>query len=65
VVLYEVRGGGHTEPGLRERYGRLYRLIVGPQNHDTEMAEEVWRFFNHHQRSASPKNKKQPTDYNK
>lgn len=50
VLLYEVRGGGHTEPSQREQYGRLYRRIVGPQNHDVEMADEVWAFFKTRQR---------------
>ena len=45
VILYEVRGGGHTEPSLSEHYARLYTLIVGRQNKDFEMAEEVWKFF--------------------
>jgi len=45
VVLYEVIGGGHTEPSLVERYGNLYLAIVGTQNGDVEMAEEVWAFF--------------------
>lgn len=48
VVLYEVLGGGHTEPSLSQHYGRLYRWIVGPQNRDVEMAEEVWKFFERH-----------------
>ncbi|NND79773.1 MAG: prolyl oligopeptidase family serine peptidase [Maribacter sp.] len=48
VILYEVRGGGHTEPSLNEYYGWLYRKIVGNQNKDTEMAEEVWKFFERH-----------------
>lgn len=50
VVLYEVNNGGHTEPSLQEKYGRLYKLIVGKQNHDIEMAEEVWAFFKSKQR---------------
>ena len=45
VVLYEVRNGGHTEPSRTEHYGRLYRRIVGNQNYDIEMADEVWQFF--------------------
>ena len=45
VVLYEIRGGGHTEPSLTEHFGRLYKRIVGKQNKDFEMAEEVWKFF--------------------
>jgi polyhydroxybutyrate depolymerase len=45
VVLYEVRNGGHTEPSLTEKYRRIYRRIVGNQNYDIEMADEVWQFF--------------------
>jgi len=45
VVLYEVRGGGHTEPSIRERYSRMYKWIVGKQNGDIEMADEIWSFF--------------------
>ncbi len=45
AILYEVVNGGHTEPSGQERYRRLYKRIVGNQNHDIEMAEEVWRFF--------------------
>ena len=45
VVLYEVNGGGHTEPSLEERYGSLYLAIVGTQNGDIEMTEEIWAFF--------------------
>ncbi len=45
VILYKVRGGGHTEPSYREQYGKLFKIIVGNQNKDIEMAEEVWKFF--------------------
>lgn len=45
VVLYKVMQGGHTEPSRKEHYRRLYKRIVGPQNYDIEMAEEVWQFF--------------------
>lgn len=45
VVLYEVKNGGHTEPSREEKYRWLYKLIVGKQNHDIEMADEVWAFF--------------------
>jgi len=48
VVLYKVLGGGHTEPSNQERYNKLYKLIVGNQNHDIEMAEEVFQFFQRH-----------------
>ena len=50
VVLYEVRGGGHTEPSLTEHYRWLYKRIVGPQNKDIEMADEVWQFFQPYRR---------------
>jgi len=45
VVLYRVNGGGHTEPSLSVKYSQLYLDIVGEQNHDLEMADEVWSFF--------------------
>ena len=45
VEHYEVVNGGHTEPSIRERYGRIFKLIVGEQNGDIEMAEEIWKFF--------------------
>ncbi len=46
VVLYRVLGGGHTEPSIAERYSNIYKAIVGNQNGDIEMAEEIWAFFN-------------------
>lgn len=45
VVLYEVNGGGHSGPSILERHSPLAELIVGRQNHDIEMAREVWEFF--------------------
>ena len=45
VEHYEVINGGHTEPSIAERYGSLYRLMVGNQNGDVEMATEIWNFF--------------------
>lgn len=45
VVLYSVINGGHTEPSRQEQYRRLYKRIVGNQNYDIEMADEVWAFF--------------------
>lgn len=45
VILYEILGGGHTEPSLSEHYRDWYTLIVGNQNMDIEMAEEAWKFF--------------------
>ena len=45
VVLYEIIGGGHTEPSTEERYGNLFKVVVKAQNGDIEMADEVWNFF--------------------
>lgn len=45
VVHYEITGGGHNEPSIEERYSRVYLAIVGEQNGDIEMANEVWGFF--------------------
>lgn len=45
VALYRVDGGGHTEPSIAEQYRRLFLRVVGEQNHDIEMAVEVWQFF--------------------
>jgi len=45
VVLYEISGGGHGEPSILERYPPLAELILGRQNHDIEMAREVWEFL--------------------
>ena len=45
VGLYKVNNGGHTEPSLSERYSALFLLLVGNQNSDIEMANEIWDFF--------------------
>lgn len=45
VVLYRVNNGGHTEPSKVERYSSLFLLVVGKQNGDIEMANEIWNFF--------------------
>jgi polyhydroxybutyrate depolymerase len=45
VEHYEMVGAGHTEPSSAERYGRIYKAVVGEQNGDIEMAEEIWKFF--------------------
>jgi polyhydroxybutyrate depolymerase len=45
VENYIITNGGHTEPSIAERYGNLYKLVVGNQNGDIEMATEVWNFF--------------------
>lgn len=48
VVLYEVDGGGHTEPSIAEHHPMVYLAFVGTQNHDIEAAEEIWSFFQRH-----------------
>ncbi|MBX2862396.1 MAG: hypothetical protein KTR27_02490 [Leptolyngbyaceae cyanobacterium MAG.088] len=45
VSLVRIRGGGHTEPSISQPYSRLFLAIVGAQNQDIEMADEVWKFF--------------------
>jgi len=45
VELIRVEGGGHVEPSVAQRYGRLYQGLVGRQSRDLESAEEAWRFF--------------------
>ncbi len=45
VALFKVINGGHTEPSLQEYFSRMFMVIVGKQNHDMEMADEVWKFF--------------------
>ncbi|MBZ5587667.1 MAG: hypothetical protein LAO05_03820 [Acidobacteriia bacterium] len=45
VELMRIDGGGHIEPSVSQRYGRLYQRLVGRQNYDFESAEEAWHFF--------------------
>lgn len=45
VEHYEVIGGGHTEPSIAQRYSGLFKLVVGNQNGDIEMATEILNFF--------------------
>lgn len=45
VTLYTIEGGGHTEPSLTERHRRVWTRVVGPQNNDIEMAEQIWSFW--------------------
>lgn len=45
VVLYKIINGGHTEPSIKERYGSFILTILGNQNADIEMTDEVWSFF--------------------
>ena len=45
VALVRILGGGHTEPSIQQPYSRLFLGIVGAQNQDIEMADEIWNFF--------------------
>jgi polyhydroxybutyrate depolymerase len=45
VALFKIIGGGHTEPSITKRYGSRYLKLVGNQNNDIEMANEVWDFL--------------------
>ncbi len=45
VELIRILGGGHTEPSIQQPYARLYLAVVGRQNRDIEVADEIWRFF--------------------
>jgi polyhydroxybutyrate depolymerase len=45
VVLYEVSNGGHVEPSIQEQYAPIVEVYLGRQNHDIEMAREIWSFF--------------------
>jgi polyhydroxybutyrate depolymerase len=44
-MLYKINNGGHAEPSQTERYGNFFLSIVGNQNGDFEMANEIWEFF--------------------
>jgi len=45
VGLIEVLGGGHTEPSIQEQYSTSIERILGKQNHDIEIAEEIWAWL--------------------
>jgi polyhydroxybutyrate depolymerase len=45
VKLYTVTGGGHTEPSKQQKYSLVVESLLGRQNHDIEMAEQIWDFF--------------------
>jgi len=47
VVLYSIRGGGHTIPG---RAHRMAERIVGATCLDIDAQQEIWRFFADKQR---------------
>lgn len=47
VSLFRINGGGHRVPGFDRdaRFSRLVDTVLGPQNHDVDGPEEIWRFF--------------------
>lgn len=45
VVLYEIRGGGHTWPGGQQY---LPQKIIGPVCRDFDGNETIWSFFKRH-----------------
>lgn len=55
VAKIRILGGGHAEPSIQQPYSRLLLALLGAQNRDIEMADEIWQFFQG--KSASPKSK--------
>lgn len=45
VELIRIDGGGHVEPSRAQRYAGFVARLLGKQNGDIEMADEVWAFF--------------------
>ncbi len=52
VANIQILGGGHAEPSIEQPYSRLILALLGAQNRDIEMADEIWQFFEG--KSASP-----------
>jgi polyhydroxybutyrate depolymerase len=44
VVLYTIKGGGHTWPGG----GKMPEWFVGPNTHSVSATKEIWAFFRDH-----------------
>jgi polyhydroxybutyrate depolymerase len=47
VILYRIRGGGHTWPGGAQY---LPASIVGPVCRDIDATDVIWKFFKAHSR---------------
>jgi polyhydroxybutyrate depolymerase len=45
VVVYTIRGGGHTWPGGQQY---LPAFLVGKVNHDIDASQVIWEFFSRH-----------------
>ena len=43
VVLYEIKGGGHTWPG---GYQYFPEFLIGKTNRDLDASQAIWDFFN-------------------
>ncbi len=54
VALVRILRGGHTEPSIKQPYSRLFLAIIGVQNRDIEMADEIWAFFQGKSASMAP-----------
>ncbi|HZX28249.1 MAG TPA: PHB depolymerase family esterase [Telluria sp.] len=52
VVCIEVEGAGHTEPSIAFPLAWAWTAVVGRQNRDVEIAEEIWSFFRDKRRRA-------------
>jgi polyhydroxybutyrate depolymerase len=51
VVLYTLRGGGHTWPGG----GALPEWFVGPVDRSIDATSEIWAFFREHPLRGAPR----------
>ena len=47
VVVYTIRGGGHTWPGGQQYFPAV---LVGKVNHDINASEVIWDFVSRHKR---------------
>jgi polyhydroxybutyrate depolymerase len=47
VVLYAIKGGGHTWPG---GYQYLPKFLIGATSRDLNASETIWNFFHGHSR---------------
>ncbi|MBI2900571.1 MAG: esterase [Planctomycetes bacterium] len=47
VVLYTVKGGGHTWPGGSQY---LAEALIGKTSRDLDATSEIWKFLSHHAR---------------
>lgn len=45
VAFYKINNGGHVSPSIAQRYSNAYLTIVGNQNGDIEITDEIWNFF--------------------